>query len=119
MTATKKTSKKATKRDANLVPLSEAMPKKNGKTKAAAKAVEPKGEKKLSLLDAATQVLKASKEPMNCKAIIEAVFAKKLWASNAPTPAATLASAIIREMSKKAKDSRFKKVDRGQFAYAG
>jgi hypothetical protein len=71
--------------------------------------------KKLSLLDAAAQVLKAKGEPMNCKAMVEAVREKELWATSAPTPEATLYSAILREM-KKGKDSRFTKTERGHFA---
>jgi hypothetical protein len=43
--------------------------------------------------------------------------AKKLWTSpGGKTPQATLYSAIIREIAVKAKESRFKKTDRGQFA---
>jgi hypothetical protein len=75
-----------------------------------------KKEKKLSLLDAAAQVLKAKGEPMTCGAMVAAVMAKKLWTTDAPTPAATLYSAILREM-KKGKESRFKKTDRGHFAH--
>ena len=76
-----------------------------------------KKEKKLSLLDAAAQVLKAKGEPMTCGAMVEAVMAKKLWTTSAPTPAATLYSAILRETKTKGKDARFKKTDRGQFAH--
>ncbi len=73
---------------------------------------------KLSCLDAAAQVLKAHGEPMNCKAMVEVMAAKKLWNTNAPTPAATLSSAILREM-KKGNDSRFRKTGRGLFAFNG
>ena len=36
--------------------------------------------------------------------------------TDAPTPAATLYSAIMREMKVKGKDARFKKTERGHFA---
>ena len=87
--------------------------------KPAKKAKTPKeaAEKKLSAIDAAAQVLAASKEPMNAKEMIEAMAAKGLWTSpGGKTPHATLYSAIIREISTKGKESRFVKKDRGQFA---
>jgi len=84
---------------------------------AAKKADVPK-EKKLSLIDAAVQVLGESKEPLNCKQMVEQVAAKKLWSSDAATPWATLYSAILRELQKKGKDARFQKVERGRFALA-
>ena len=80
------------------------------------KSAKEKAPKPLSCLDAAAQVLKAKGEPMRCKEMIEAIFADKLWHTDAPTPAATLYSAILREMKVKGKDARFKKTDRGHFA---
>ncbi len=97
----------ATKADPNLVPLTQL-----DKEKKAAKAT-----KKLSLLDAAAQVLKTKGEPMTTGAMVEAVVAKKLWTTTAPTPAATLYSAILRETKTKGKEARFKKTDRGLFAH--
>src|SRR5436190_24137439 len=80
------------------------------------KAKEPK-EKKVSAIDAAAQVLSASKEPMNAKEMIEAMAAKKLWTSpGGATPHATLYSAIIREIAVKGKEARFVKTERGKFA---
>jgi len=79
------------------------------------KAAKEKSPKPLSCLDAAAQVLKAKGEPMRCKEMIEAIFAQKLWHTDAPTPAATLYSAILREMKTKGKDARFKKTERGHF----
>jgi hypothetical protein len=70
----------------------------------------------MSCLDAAAAVLKAKGEPMACKAMIDAMHTQGLWKSDAPTPHATLASALLREL-KKGAASRFKKVDRGQFEY--
>jgi hypothetical protein len=90
--------------------------KADGATKKAT-AEKPAKEKKLSAIDAAAQVLAASKEPMNAKEMIEAMAAKGLWTSpGGKTPHATLYSAIIREIATKGKESRFVKKDRGQFA---
>ena len=74
------------------------------------------GAKKLSALTAAAKVLGDSKEPMNCKELIDAMAAKKYWTSpGGKTPASTLYSAIQREINTKGKDARFKKTDRGHF----
>jgi hypothetical protein len=86
---------------------------------AIAKKPKPKGAKpkKISALDAAAQVLAASKEPMNAKEMIDAMAAKDLWTSpGGKTPHATLYSAILREIGVKGKEARFKKTDRGHFA---
>ena len=85
----------------------EAKPKKARKAK--------EGSGRLSCLDAAAQVLKDKGEPMNCKDLIAAMADQKLWTSNAPTPHATLYSAILREITTKGDASRFKKTDRGHF----
>jgi hypothetical protein len=80
------------------------------------KTKEPKANK-LSAIDAAAQVLAASKEPMNAKEMIEAMMAKALLTSpGGKTPHATLYSAIIREISLKGKEARFVKTGRGKFA---
>jgi HB1, ASXL, restriction endonuclease HTH domain len=74
---------------------------------------------KLSALDAAAKVLGEAKEPMNCKAMIEAMATKGYWKSpGGKTPASTLYSSILKEVTTKGKESRFDKVDRGQFALA-
>jgi hypothetical protein len=87
---------------------------------AAAKAREKsKGEKKLSCIDAAAQVLADASEPMNTKEMIDAMQSQGLWHSDAPTPHATLYSAILREISKKGSDARFRKVERGRFELTG
>jgi hypothetical protein len=81
------------------------------------KKAKPAKDKKLSAIDAAAQVLAASKEPMNCKEMIEAMAKQALWTSpGGKTPHATLYSAIIREIGLKGKDSRFVKSERGKFA---
>jgi hypothetical protein len=65
-------------------------------------------------------VLGEKKSPMTTKEMIEAMAAKGYWSSpNGQTPAATLYSAILREIKTKGKDSRFKKADRGLFAING
>jgi hypothetical protein len=111
--------------DPDVIPLT-ALDKENkaprkGKQKvakepAAPKAAKEKKPKALSCLDAAAQVLADKREPMACKQMIEAMAEKGLWKSDAPTPAATLYSAILREITRKAAASRFKKTDRGHFA---
>ena len=84
------------------------------------KAAKPAKEKKVSALDAAARVLESSTEPMNTKGMVEAMAAKGLWTSpGGKTPHATLYSAIIREISMKGKESRFKKTERGNFAFNG
>ena len=92
-------------------------------TKPAAKATTKTTDakpKKLSALDAAAKVLAESKEPLNTREMIEAMAAKKLWTSpGGAMPHATLYSAILREVAAKGKDTRFKKVDRGHFAFNG
>jgi len=56
---------------------------------------------------------------MDCKAIVQKVLASGRWQTKGKTPAATLYSAIIREVAKKGKDARFKKVGRGKFIHTG
>ena len=84
------------------------------KAKAAKKANAPR-KKRPSLLDLAAEVLAKAKEPMGCKAIVEKVLAGGRWQTKGKTPAATLYSAILREIQKKGKDARFRKVERGKF----
>jgi hypothetical protein len=96
---------------------SKAKPTKGTKK---AEAAKPAGDKKLSAIDAAAKLLGEAGEPMNCKAMIEAIAAKGYWTSpGGKTPHATLYSSIIREISMKGKESRFKKTDRGNFAFNG
>jgi hypothetical protein len=73
---------------------------------------------KLSALDAAAKVLQESGQPMNCQEMIQAMADKGYWTSPAgKTPSATLYSSILRELKAKAKQARFQKTARGQFAY--
>jgi hypothetical protein len=100
---------KTAKSDPDRVPLTQLDKQKKAEKKA----------KKVSCLDAAVMVLKAEGKPLNTKAMVDAMFAKKIWHTDAPTPAATLYSAILREMQKKGAKARFKKTDRGLFALNG
>ena len=112
MSKTKSTKKTATPKAKTGKPA----PAKKPAAKKAAVTGEAKA-KKLSAIDAAAQVLASSKEPMNCKAMVDAMAAKGLWTSpGGKTPAATLYSAILREIAVKGKEARFKKTDRGHFA---
>jgi hypothetical protein len=88
------------------------------KTAKPAKAAA-KSDGKLSCLDAAAKVLGESKEPLTTKEMIEKMAAKKYWTSpGGKTPAATLYSAILREINTKGKEARFKKTERGHFTIA-
>jgi hypothetical protein len=73
------------------------------------------GEKKLSCITAALQVLQTSGEPMNAQEMITAMVDQGLWQSpGGKTPHATLYSAILRDLAK-GDDSRFVKTERGRF----
>ncbi len=88
---------------------------KGGKTPKA-KPAKPAKPKRLSALDAAATVLAESDRPLRAVDMIEVMHAKGLWTSpGGKTPEATLYAAIIREITAKGKDARFKKVDRGMF----
>ncbi len=91
-------------------------PAKKTRTK---RAAEPKP-KRLGVLNAAAQVLKASGQPMRSGEMIAAMVEQGLWQSpNGKTPEATLYAAIIREIGTKGDSARFRKVERGKFEYAG
>jgi len=101
-----------------------ATKKKQNKKKAPAKKAAPKkakapkkdaAPKKLSGLDAALKVLGESKEPLGAKEIAERMLAKGYWQTKGKTPAATLYSAIFREIRDKGKDARFSKAGKGKF----
>ena len=74
----------------------------------------------VSAIDAAAKVLTESSEPLNAKQMIEAMAAKGYWTSpGGKTPHATLYSAILREITAKGNDARFKKTERGHFTVNG
>ena len=80
----------------------------------------PRPEKKLSLINAAAQVLAACHAPMNCKEIIAKAVEMGLWVpTGAKTPEQTLYSGIFREI-KTSEEPRFKKSEtrKGSFEYA-
>ena len=80
---------------------------------------QPVADKRLSALDAATQVLAEADEPMNCRQLIEAMTEKAYWQPNSGrTPQNTLHAAISKEIKTKGSDSRFTKVSRGRFTLA-
>ena len=68
---------------------------KTPKAAAPAKTKKAKADGKMSALDAAAKVLGDAGEPMNTKAMIEAMAAKNLWTSpGGATPWATLYTAV-------------------------
>jgi hypothetical protein len=96
-------------------PAAEAKPAKKGRTR---KPKAEAGEKKSSALDGAAKVLEEEKRPMNTKELIGAMAVRGYWTSpGGKTPAATLYSAILRELETKGDAARFVKVGKGQFAF--
>ena len=74
--------------------------------------------KKMSMLDAAEEVLKGASVPMSAKELISAMDDKNLWKSPAgKTPVNTVAAAINREISGK-ENPRFAKAEKGRFILA-
>jgi hypothetical protein len=104
-------------------PRSELTAEESDKLAKVRKAKKEKADKpkRVSALDAAAEVLKASDAPMRAKEMVEAMAAQGLWSSpNGKTPEATLYSAIIREIGKAVESgtiSRFRKTERGMFTY--
>jgi hypothetical protein len=89
---------------------------RNSKNRSLQKA---KGEKKMSCLDAAANLLAETGQPMTCPELIAAMAAKGYWTSPAgKTPPATLYAAIVREMRIKKDRSRFHKTAPGRFVLA-
>ncbi|MCH8965625.1 MAG: winged helix-turn-helix domain-containing protein [Planctomycetes bacterium] len=68
-----------------------------------------------SVLDGAATILANASTPMSCGEMIDAILKRKLWTTQGKTPAATLSSAILREIQRKGKESRFVKAERGRF----
>jgi len=127
MTTKKTTTKRATKKTATKKTsgnkpkaATKTATKSTAKQPAAKKSTTKKGDKKMSAIDAAVKVLGESKEPLTSKQMIEQMATKGYWTSpGGKTPHATLYSAILREISTKGKDARFKKTERGKFAANG
>ena len=80
----------------------------------------PKKEKKLSLMDAAVEVLKQSGEPMNTREMVKAATDSGLWIpTDCKTPEQTLYGSIFREMKIKEHPRIVKSSVKGKFEYAG
>lgn len=75
--------------------------------------------KKLSLLDAAVQVLAASRIPMNTKELVAKAIEMNLWVpTGAKTPVQTLYSAISREIKTRETPLIIKCEEKGKFQIA-
>ena len=74
----------------------------------------------MSLLDAAAHLLSlGTGDPMRCKDIVDLAVARGLWTpGEGKTPANSLYAAILREITTKGTESRFRKAERGKFALA-
>ena len=72
----------------------------------------------MSGLDAAAKVLAEAGEPLSCKEMVERMLAKGYWTTEGKTPAATIYSAIIRQIAAKGEEARFRKAAKGKFTLA-
>lgn len=83
-------------------------------------ATSEKREKKLSLLDAAVEVLKADSKPMNTRELVKAATESGLWIPTAcKTPEQTLYGGIFREIATKEQPRIRKSEPKGKFEFAG
>lgn len=72
--------------------------------------------KKLSLLDAAVQVLAASRIPMNTKELVAKAIEMNLWIpTGAKTPEQTLYSSLFREIKTRETPRIIKSEEKGKF----
>jgi hypothetical protein len=114
---------RTTKKSKKVTTPKDKTPTPKGRTPKAPKANPPqtKGEdqpRQRSALDAAAQILQETGQPMNCQQMIAAMAAKGYWTSPAgKTPAATLYSALLREIKLKGSQARFHKTARGHFVF--
>ncbi len=74
--------------------------------------------KRPSGLDAAAQILAEAGEPLGTGEMVKRMLEKGLWSTGGKTPAATIYSAILREINVKGDQSRFRKTERGRFELA-
>jgi hypothetical protein len=110
-------SKRAPASAAPAAPEAPAAPTKSTKSSGRVSRSEGAPAQKLSALDAAALVLAETGTPLSCQEMIAAMAAQGYWSSpKGRTPAATLYSAILRELKSKGNDARFRKTDRGRFA---
>lgn len=122
-TVTKKSTKKASggltekARQAAIAEIQTRLGK--GKAAKEGRPPSPARPKRVSALDAAARVLAESNKPMRCTDLIDTMQKKGLWESpRGKTPQATLSAAILREITGKKAEARFKKVERGLFVAA-
>jgi len=119
MSKKKSTKKQSTRKQTKAQPVAKAKGAKKA-AKPKAKASTERKPKRVSALDAAAQVLAKAGKPMRAQELINAMAEQNLWKSPAgKTPAGTLYAAMLREERDKGSATRFRKVDRGQFAFAG
>ena len=120
MTATKKLSPKQANAKATATKQASADVAPTSKGAPSAKSVKPRTPaKKPSALDAAARVLSESNAPLSTSEMIDLMAKKGYWKTpGGQTPAATLYSAILRELKTKGKVARFKKAEPGKFALA-
>lgn len=87
-------------------------------TRKATKAATPAAtDKPMSGLDAAAKVLADAGQPMRARELVNTMIERGLWKSGGKTPWATIYAAMLREITAKGKASRFRKTDRGLFAF--
>jgi hypothetical protein len=111
-------SKPARGKSAAATAVAEVAPATAPETLSAAPPKEKTKRSKLSALDAAAKVLEETGQPMTCQELIDAMAQKGYWSSpGGRTPAATLYSAILRELKAKGDQCRFIKTERGKFAH--
>jgi hypothetical protein len=83
------------------------------------KAGTSPADKPMSGLDAAAKVLADTGKPMRAREIVDAMLAKGLWKTGGATPHSTIYAAMIREIAAKGNAARFRKTNRGLFAFNG
>lgn len=117
----KKTTKKAAKAARTPKAAKAATPKSDvsGRPAKTATVATPAGDKPMSGLDAAAKVLADAGEPMRSRELVNTMIERGLWKSGGKTPWATIYAAIIREIAAKGDQARFRKTDRGLFAFNG
>ena len=83
-------------------------------------ATIPKPEKRMSLLDAAVEVLRNSDHPMNTRELVKAATDAGFWIpTGCKTPEQTLYGSIFREIAMKELPRIRKSEQKGKFEFAG
>jgi hypothetical protein len=78
-------------------------------------SVEADTTRRASGLDAAATVLADAGEPLATGEMVKRMLDRGLWTTGGKTPAATIYAAIVREITVKGDQSRFRKTGRGKF----